>query len=399
MRVGTSGKRSWFWLYRFQGQQRRITYGTYPEMSLADAGLAHATAKQKLEQGIDPAPEKIAQNISERTAPTVAELCEEYLERHARKHKKSAGQDERTIKAEIVPAFGKRKAKSVTRRDIIKLLDRIEDRGAPVMRNRTASLLSKLFLFAMDRGIVDASPAVSIRRLPEQPRDRFLSMQEIHEFWHGLESAKMSPQVRTALRLLLVTGQRRGEVAGLQRDEIDDAERIWMLPGERAKPGRPNIVPLSDMAMQLISQADENRVKPPPVRPNRKDRKPYDPTPSPWLFPSTIGRKPVNPEALTRAFNRCRTELELQDVCVHDLRRTFRTWHAEIGTPKDIVQALMNHSPRDVTDRVYNRSVLLTRKSDAMDRWANWLDLVVAGKFKAAAEFQGADVLPLAISA
>src|SRR5690606_19732331 len=158
----------------------------------------------------------------------------------------------------------------------------------------------------------------------------------IHTFWHGLERADATPQTKLALRFALLTGARRAEVAGATRAEIDDAEKLWRLPGERTKNGRPNVVPLPPLALSLIAEADRHRAKPLPVRPNRKDRAPYDPTPSPWLFPSRIGKKPLEPAALTRALNRNRAVLGFDGDApptVHDLRRTFATYHAELGTP------------------------------------------------------------------
>jgi len=379
IRVGTSGKRTWVGLYHFAGRPRRITYGSYPEMSLAAARVADATAKEKIKRGIDPGAELVAANEVDRQAETVADLSREYLERHARKKKRSAAQDERTLDREIIPQWGRRKAKEISARDVVLLLDRIEDRGSPVMRNRTASLLSKMFRFGVTRGIVGASPAVGIERLAETSRTRILSAAEIRLLWHGLDHANMDRRTALAIRFCLATGQRRGEVAGAARNEIIDAEAIWNLPGHRTKNGRANSIPLNALAMQIVREADLLRVKPMPTRPKRKDRSAFDPTPSPWLFPSTQGRKPLDPAALTRALNRSREVLGIGDATIHDLRRTFATVLGEVETAPEVLRALLNHTPQEITERVYNLAENLGPRRRAMQAWSDWLTCVITG--------------------
>ncbi len=281
---------------------------------------------------------------------------------------------------EIIPRWGKRKAKDITARDTVLLLDRIEARGSPVMRNRTASLLSKMFRVGVARGVLDASPAVGIERLQEQPRDRVLSADEIHSLWHGLDKAHIDRRTALAIRFCMATGQRRGEVAGIERSEIDDAEALWTLPGSRTKNGRPNLIPLPPLALGIIADADPLRVKPLPARANRRDRAAYDPTPSRWLFPSPQGQKPLEPAALTRGLNKNRSTLGIGDATVHDLRRTFATVLGELGTAPEVLKALLNHTPQEVTERVYNLAANLEPRRRAMEAWSAWLEQVINGE-------------------
>jgi integrase len=382
IRVTPKGQKSWTLLYRFKGKQRRMILGNYPVMGVAAAHVALAAAREHLKLGVDPGALLTDERMAERNADSMQDLAAEYMERHARKvmRNSSANEDGRLLNREIIPHWGERPAKDITRRDIIKLLDGIEDRGASVLRNRTAGLLSRVFRFAMDRGIINASPAAGIRRLPEKTRDRFLSVVEIRAFWTALDKARISPQVRCALRMLVLTGQRRAEVAGTLRDEIDDHKAVWKVPAERAKNGRENIVPLPPLAMQLIDDADDCRTRPLIQRPNRKGSVPYDPEPSPWLFPSHIRSKPIEPAALTRALNRNREILGIGDATVHDLRRTFATWHGELGTPPDVISALLNHAPTTITGQVYNRASNIEPRRQAMNRWCHWLADVIAGQ-------------------
>ena len=141
---------------------------------------------------------------------------------------------------------------------------------------------------------MDASPAFNIKRLKkigqqevERRRKRFLSSDEIRSFWFGLDKVAITSAMRAALRWALVTGQRRGELAGTERDEIDEIAGIWRIPAARTKGDRDQILPLPKLALQILVEADRIRVRPQPTRLKRKDRRPYDSTPSPWLFPQS----------------------------------------------------------------------------------------------------------------
>ncbi len=404
IRVTPRGQKTWNWTYRPApgAKQVRMTLGEYPLMTVAGAHKAIAEAREKLKRGIDPGADLAAERQAEREAETLAELVDEYLSYHARPTMKAstAAEDERLLKREILcdPVLAKCKAKDISRRQLILALRRVEARGAVVLRNRVAGVLSRLFMFALDQGVIDASPAVGIKRLKEAPRDRYLSKEEIRAFWNGLDQADMTPQVRLALRLAIVLGQRRAEIAGAARAEIDDQECLWRLPAERAKNGRAHLIPLPPLAMRLIAEADQHRVRPKTVR-DTKGLTTYDPTPSPWLFPSWHKGKPIEPEALTRALNRNRDRLGIGDATVHDLRRTFATWHGDsdngVGTAPEVLSALLNHAPATITKQVYDRSENIGPRRKAMIAWSNWLERTVSPDadqsanvvpFKAAAE-------------
>ena len=131
-------------------------------MGLAEAHVKHAEAVRRLERGIDPGTELVAQKEAERKASTVAELVEEYLERWAKPNKRSAFEDERMLRKDVLPFWRARKANEIGRRDVITLLDRLVDRGAPIQANRTRSLLRRMYNFGVRRGIVEANPCLLV---------------------------------------------------------------------------------------------------------------------------------------------------------------------------------------------------------------------------------------------
>jgi hypothetical protein len=163
VRISPKGRKSWIYMYRFGGKARRMGLGTYPAISLASAHVKHARAKELLEKGTDPGEQQVERKRAALAAATVADLIEEYLEKWARPRKRSAHEDERTLRKEVLPAWGSRKAKDIRRRDVITLLDEIVDRGSPIQANRTLAVIRKMFNFAISRDIVDATPVAMVR--------------------------------------------------------------------------------------------------------------------------------------------------------------------------------------------------------------------------------------------
>ena len=290
VRVSTVGRKSWIYMYRFNETPRRMTFGTYPAVSLADARVKHAKAKADLEKGTDPGDGKLKRKTAERNAETVADLVEEYLEKWARPRKRSAAEDERTLRKEVVPLWANRKAKDIKRRDVITLLDGIVDRGSPIQANRTLAVIRKMFNFAISRDILDTTPVAMVKApAKENQRDRVLSADEIRTLWTGLGTAPVSEGVKLALKLQLATAQRKGEIVGAALNEFDFESNVWTIPAERSKNGQAHRVPLSPLALELIQKAKEHAGESPSL------------FPSIWLFPSPTADGPILARSVNRA--------------------------------------------------------------------------------------------------
>ena len=220
-----------------------MTLGSYPGLGLADARIKLSEARKLLEQGSDPGDREVQQRRAERVAETVAQLADAYLEKWARPHKRSAAEDERILHKDVLPAWGRRKANDIARRDVIALLDNIVDRGSPVAANRTLALIRRMFGWALSRDIVQTNPCIAVKPPGvETRRDRVLSVEEIAAFWRALEDPGIgvSKPIRLALKLQLATAQRKGEVIDAEWSEFDLADGVWTIPGERAKNGIPS---------------------------------------------------------------------------------------------------------------------------------------------------------------
>jgi len=375
LRVGQSGKKSWIYLYRYEGKARRMTLGEYPGMSLAEAHKEHAKAKLKLSQGIDPGKEKVRGKMAHRKAHSIAALVEEYIERHAKKNKITWREDQRCLNKEVIPLIGYRKAKDIVWKDIKGILNGIVDRGAEAMANRTHNVLTMLFNFAVDEGILGASPCAG-RKLPAErgERDRALDLAEIKTFWFGLDDTDMEPMSKLALKFLLTTGQRRSEVVKAEWEEIDLQKREWTIPVERIKSRKrkkkrkvgPHVIPLSDLALKLLLEIKQLSGE------------------SPYLFPSNRTGRNIDPAAVTRSLRKALDQknvnrINLDYFSLHDLRRSAATGMTEIGVPRFNVQRVLNHEEGDTADR-YIRYEYFPEKKDALERWGRKLRSIIDGE-------------------
>ncbi|MCH9000079.1 MAG: tyrosine-type recombinase/integrase [Proteobacteria bacterium] len=389
LRISPAGRKSWIYMYRFDGRPRRMTLGTYPVVGLANARVKHARAKELLEKGSDPGALHIEKRRAERDAETIQNLVDEYLEKWARPRKRSADEDERILRKDVLPAWGKRKARDIRRRDVILLLDTIVERGAPIAANRTLAVIRKMFNFAISRDIVDATPVAMVRApAKENQRDRILSAEEIRTFWNGLADTPMTPAVRLALKLELVTAQRKGELVGAALSEFDFSEGIWTIPPERVKNGIAHRVPLSPLTLKLIEeahgiarQAEVGRAKNLPGA---------EPRESEWLCPSPRGNGPIEPRAVSRALRRATKPTErgedpainLKNVTPHDLRRTAASGMASLGVARLVIAKVLNHAETGVT-AIYDRHGYDSEKRHALEAWAAHLEGILSGKPKA----------------
>lgn len=358
IRIAPSGRKSWIYMYRFNGKPRRMTLGTYPEMTVASAHASHGQAMLDLANNIDPGEKLVSQHQEHRNAATLNELALEYIDKWAKKHKRSWKEDERMLNKDVLPKLGTLKAKDISRRDIIKLLDEISER-APIVANRTFEVIRKMFNFAVERGIIDVSPCLNIRApSKEKQRERMLTEDEITTFWHNLTNAKMNEATRIALKLQLITAQRRGEVAQMEWSEVDVKTGWWTIPAIKAKNNSTHRVPLSDMAIRYINEAK---------RLSGESR---------FVFPSPLGDKCMAPGAVTRAIGKNRAQFEIEPFTPHDLRRTAASHMTRTGISRLVVSKILNHMDSGVT-AIYDRHSYDIEKREAIDKWSQQLTLII----------------------
>ncbi|MGH8510340.1 MAG: tyrosine-type recombinase/integrase [Gammaproteobacteria bacterium] len=226
LRLYASGKR-WLYRYKMGGKTRVLTLGDTATLSLADARRLAREAHAKVRNGVDPGAEAQRAKAEARRMPTVEAFVEEYIERYAKPNKKSWEEDARLLRREVVPITGRLRLDQVHRRDVIGLLDAIRDRGALVLSNRVLAVTRRMFNFAVERGVLEHTAVARIKAVRERPREEVLAEEEIKRLWESTgPGARMHPATRVALRTLLLTGQRAGEVCGMERAELDLNKRV-----------------------------------------------------------------------------------------------------------------------------------------------------------------------------
>lgn len=367
VRVAPSGTKSWIFRYLFDGIPRRMTLGRYPSMSLAEAREAHGKALADVERGVDPGAVAMAGRRARKAAPTFADLLEEFWDREL-KLSKTAPERRRLVDKDVIPVWGYRKVADIKRRDIVVLLDEVRER-APITANRLLGVLARMFSFAAERGIIEDSPATRIRRPSEKPRERVLTDEEIRLFWEGLDKLDAYPTTKLALKFILVTGQRAGEVTGLPWNEIE--EDWWGLPPERMKEGRAHRVPLTPLALEILEEASQ-----------------YDDG-SGFVFTSASGKNTkghITPNTLSRGLQRHLPEFGIKDPFTpHDLRRTLRTRLAEIGIDDVTAEKVLGHQLQGVL-KIYNRHHYNQEKRAALLAWERKLCRILGIEVKEASK-------------
>lgn len=363
--VQPSGAKSWAVRYRHNGRTRKLTLGRYPVLSLADARDKAREALAVADAGDDP----VAERRSRRDADTVAALVADFIKRHASK-KRSGAQTERIFEREVLPLWGGRKAAEITRRDVIDLLDGIVDRGHPQAANRTLAAIRKFFNWAVSRDRLDASPCAGVSAPAEvNSRDRILTDDEIRALWKA--TGALGYPFGPMFRLLLLTGQRRDEVAGMCWAEIDGA--TWEIPGDRAKNGKAHSVHLADPALLVLSGCP--RI-----------------SGSPYTF-TTTGETPAT------GYSRSKARLDrfmgdgIPDWRLHDLRRTAASGMARCAIALPVIEKCLNHISGSFAGivGVYQHHDYADEKRAAWEAWAAHVMEVVGEDMAGVVPFKGAE--------
>jgi len=259
------------------------------------------------------------------------------------------------------------------------LIDRITARGSLVMANRIRDLANQAFSFAVERDLIENNPFAGIKKPggKEEAKERALNADELRTFWQALKSPKtrMSEIVRSALRLTLTTAQRPGEIIGARWDEFDLAAEapLWRIPAERSKNGKAHEVPLSDLAIEILEQMREQA---------GDDERPC-------IAPSHMSKlaadEPLSYRALSRALRNNHDKdgklFGLSAFTPHDLRRSAATQMTLLGIPRLHVAKVLGHADDSITS-VYDRSTYAGEKRVALQRWADQLRAIVAGKHR-----------------
>ena len=336
VRIYPSGKKHFVLSYRTKGRKRLFTIGKYGDpFTLEMARKKAGKLKGEIIGGEDP----LRHRQEERAAPTVKELAKKYLSDHAERHKRplSVKHDRAMIDKIILPRLGSRKVADITFADVDTLHARLK--ATPYRANRVIALLSKMFSLASTRWRewtgLDHNPAKGIVRYPEEGRERYLSPPELGALTKAL--AEHPNQISAnAIRLLVLTGARKGEVLGATWDQFDLDEGVWVKPSAHTKQKREHRVPLNAPALQLLTD----------MRSTTEGENTDD---DEFVFPG--GRGNSHLAEIKKVWKTVCNEAGIVGCRIHDLRHTYASILASSGLSLLVIGQLLGHTQQATTKR------------------------------------------------
>jgi integrase len=370
VRVTAAGARAFILNYRLRGREHRFTIGAWPDWSALKAVREARNLRQRVDRGENP--------LGDRAQPpetkTVSNVLDDFVTRYVRNNDRplrSADTIESAFNRLVKPRIGKLSVYEVRRSHIAGMLDRIEDENGPVMADRTRAFLRKALSWYAERDDQFNLTAAFVRVEPranssDRARTRVLSDDEIRTIWPALAQAGTFGAL---VKMLLLTAQRRDEVAHISRKEIGE-DGIWTIPAERYKTKRPNHVPLSSAALAVI-EAQPKIDGCDYVFPSRAN------TPFCSFSKSKAALdKAVLQEMQKQAKSGTKVE-PLPNWTLHDLRRTAKTLMARAGVRPDISERVLGHVIAGV-EGTYDRHSYADEKRDALEKLAAMIERILS---------------------
>lgn len=335
VRITAAGAISFVLRYVIRGRERRYTIGRYPDLSASAARDDAIKLRGRVAHGEDP----LAEREKAHSGPTIADLCDRYLNEHVDHKNKPATAKEfrRLVGRQIKPALGRLRIDAISRADVAKLHN--DMRTTPRQANQTLAVLSKMLQLAeaWDLRPDGTNPCRLIQRYKENKRERFLSDTELSRLGAALDAAENDGSELTsalsAIRLLALTGCRVSEVLGLRWRDIDTAQHVISI-GDAKAGARSHPVGAQTLAyLEALPRKDGCE----------------------WLFPRPNGEAPLSIWMLEAAWGRIRTKAGLQDARLHDLRHTVGTYAGQTGANAFLVRDKLGHKTLAMTSRYVNR--------------------------------------------
>lgn len=369
IRITERDKRSWSVMYRIAGNRRvqRLTLGSWPAVGLAEARKRAKDILLEAMAGNDPAASK--KKEEERAPDLFEDVAAEFVLRFLKPRQKRWQATEAIIKNKLISRWRGRPIRQITKPDVLKLLDREMDAGRQRMANQSHQLAGQLFRWALRRGYVDQDPTAGVDKpAKDRSRDRVLYDEELAEVWQA--ASQLGYPFGPFVQLLILTGQRRNEVAGLLWAEIDFDKQLWSLPADRTKNGRPHDIPLSASTMAILEKTPRmaNRVFPSAKKTSERTISGFSKTKR-RIDALILEDRKRRAEASDQSFD----DVEPMPAWVlHDLRRTTVTGMAELGVQPHVIEAVVNHvsGHKAGVAGVYNRATYAVEKREALNRWA-----------------------------
>jgi integrase len=347
LKLTPAGRKVFLVQYRPAGNRhnpRKYTIGEYGSVTPHQARVEAQRVLGERAAGRDPQEEKQTSKRRIRS-DQVADLAAEFIARHASQNR-TGSETARIFNREVLPLWGSWTLSEVRKRDVIVLLDRIRERGSPIMANRVLAAVRKFFNWCIGRGILEVSPCFGITApAREQTRHRVLSDEELTLV---LDAARqIGFPFGSIVEVLALTGQRRDEVGRMAWEHLDLKRKTWVVPGEHAKNGKPHLVQLNAPVLALIEAL---------------------PRTGELVFSGDGG-------TIFQGYSKAKARLDdlsgVSDWTLHDLRRTAVSGMARLGVPPHVADKILNHQSGTISGvaAVYQRHEFLNERERALQLW------------------------------
>lgn len=354
IRVSAAGTKSFILVYRFDGRARRLTIGRYPTLSLMDARKLASQALRQVALGVDPSNAEISDMVA--AAPRrrmVGATVDEYVEKYAKPKNKDWRTTRDILQREFVAAWGERALNSILRDDVMRVVDDVVARTSAATGHNRFVYARHFFNWCVGRGYLDVSPMAKLNPPPKaKDRDRVLSDDELGRII--LAARKMAYPYGTIILLLILTAQRKSEVAGMRWSELNMAAGEWSLAADRTKSARKHVVPMPVTAIKMLKSL----------------RGIHDTL----VFPAR------GSEAVVSGFSKWKAQIDelsgVENWRVHDLRRTAATGMARLGVAPHVIERILNHTRGTFAGvaGIYNRFGYLPEMREALERWGGHVE-------------------------
>lgn len=363
--VSVAGTVTFRYDYRINGRRETLTIGKYGAdgINLAEARERLMIARKQVSEGISPATEKRVERNKIRNADRFCVFAEKYLA-DVQLADSTKALRVATYERDIKDTFGNRLMTEITADEIRSHCEKIKERGAPSTAIFVRDLIANVYRYAIQRGHKFANPADEIANssiATFKKRERVLTPREIKLFFNTLEETQSDFALKKAVKFILLTMVRKGELVNATWDEVDFKNKVWTIPAERMKAKRAHNVYLSEQALDLIIAFQIYSEG------------------SPYLLPGRINRRqPIANSSLNRVIANCikfinKDEQRIDEFTVHDLRRTGSTLLHEMGFNSDWIEKSLAHEQQGVR-AVYNKAEYAEQRKEMMQRWADQVD-------------------------
>ena len=355
VRASGRGTKSFILVYRFRSKPRRLTLGRYPTLSLSDARQRASEVLRSVQLGIDPEQTQVAPPSAHEFSKVVGAFVMQHCRRHNRP--RTAHETERILRTCFVSAWVGRDAREIAKSDVLVVLDKMVARGTPSAANHALSAIRKLFGWAIERDLVESNPCADISKpATVRSREHVLEPSELTKVYAA--ASEMSYPFGPMVQLLVLTAQRRNEVASMKWDQIDFASATWTIPAQLTKSNRTHCLPLSQPALAILR-----------ALPRIHDD----------LVFTSAGQDGRVFSGFSKAKRRLDEKSQVSGWTLHDLRRTTATELARLGTEPHIVERILNHTTGILggVAGIYNRFSYLPEMREALELWGRRVKLVV----------------------